>query len=411
MNNIPNRISALSPSKQALLAQLLQQQQQRTAGKIRPQDRSNEPLVVSFAQQRLVFFDTLYPDAAIYNMGGAARFRGHLELPALLRSLETIIERHEVLRVGFPQTDGAIVPRIAPSLTLPLEQVDLTELPVEEREAAAKALMRERCREPYDLANGPLLRFLTIRLAAEEVFGLLMIHHSISDGWSTKVLFREFVVCYEAYTRADSLPPKLPHLTIQYTDFAAWQHRLFDQGGMAQQRAFWQERLHGAPSLLAMVTDFPRPYQQQFRGGRVSVTVPPELVRGLAELAKREGATLFMVLLAAFKILLYLYSDQTDIVVGTPVAGRNRPELEPLIGCFLNILPLRTEIDAEQTFQDFLRAVKESTLSSFANRISPSKNCWKTSRWSAIWDTARSTRSRSASRKIRWRMCICATLI
>ncbi len=370
MNDMLGQIAGLSSAKKTLLGRLLQQRtQQRLDGRICPQDRTREPLTTSFIQQRLVFFDALYPGTAIYNMGGAARFRGHLDPTLLLQSLNAIIARHDVLRGRFPEVDGVVTPDIAPYFALPLQEIDLTALAEETREDQARALMIKQCCEPYDLARGPLLRFLLIRLRADEALGLLMMHHTISDGWSTKVLFQEFVTLYEAY--AHRIEPRLPPLAIQYSDYAAWQREQFNQAAMGKQREFWRERLRGAPALLDLPTDYPRPPRQDFRGGRIAMTVAPALTTRVRERARREGATLFMALLAAFKILLYRYSGQEDVVVGTPVAGRNHPELEPLIGCFLNMLAIRTRIDATQNFSMFLHAVKTSTLTSFAHQDVP----------------------------------------
>ena len=370
MNDMSGQIAGLSSAKKTLLGRLLKQRsEQRLDGTIRSRDRTLEPLATSFVQQRLVFFDALYPGAAIYNMGGAARFRGRLDPALLMRSLNAIIARHEVLRASFPEVDGVVAPKIAPHFALPRQEIDLTALPDETREHRARDLMVEKCREPYDLARGPLLRFLLIRLREDESLGLLMMHHAVSDGWSTKVLFREFVALYQAY--ASRSEPQLPPLSIQYSDYAAWQREQFDRGAMSGQRAFWRERLRGAPALLDLPADYPRPSRQDFRGGRVGIAISPALVSRVRELAKREGATLFMALMAAFKILLCRYSGQDDVVVGTPVAGRNRPELEPLIGCFLNMLAIRTRIDQAQNFSTFLQAVKTAALTGFANQDVP----------------------------------------
>lgn len=370
MNDMSGEVVGLSPAKKTLLGRLLKQRnEQRLDGAIRPRDRTHEPLAISFVQQRLVFFDALHPGAAIYNMGGAARFRGHVDSMLVVQSLNAIIARHEVLRTCFPEVDGAVTLEIAPHFALPLQEIDLTTLPDETREERARALMVEKCREPYDLARGPLLRFLMIRLREDEAFGLLMMHHTISDGWSTKVLFREFVTLYEAYTSRSE--PRLPPLSIQYSDYAAWQREQFDREAMVHQRDFWREQLRGAPALLDLPADYPRPPRQSFKGGRVEIAVSPALTARVRELARREGATLFMALLAAFKILLYRYSSQDDVVVGIPVAGRNRPELEPLIGCFLNMLAIRTRIDETQDFVTLLQAVKASALAGFANQNVP----------------------------------------
>lgn len=370
MNDMSSQIGGLSPAKRALLGRLLKQRnEQRLDGRIRPRDRTQEPPAVSFVQQRLVFFDTLHPGAVIYNMGGAARFRGPLDPMAVVRSLNAIIARHEVLRMRFPEVDGLIRPEITSDFSLPFQEIDLCALPDEIREDQARKLMVERCREPYDLAQGPLLRFLMIRLRQDETLGLLMMHHAISDGWSTRMLFGEFVTLYDAYVSHSE--PRLLPLTIQYPDYAAWQREQFSQAEIARQRAFWRERLFGVPALLDLPTDYPRPPKQDFRGSRVEIVVSPLLTAQIRALAKREGATLFMALLAAFKILLYRYSGQEDMVVGTPVAGRNRPELESLIGCFLNMLVIRTQINQTQNFPAFLQTVKTSTLNSFANQDVP----------------------------------------
>ncbi len=326
-------------------------------------------LVLSFAQQRLWFIDRLQPDSPLYNSSEKVRLSGRLNLSALEETLTEVVRRHEALRTTFAAVDGQPVPVIHPPHTLKIPLIDLTGLAEDERERTASCLASEEALQPFDLSRGPLLRAKLLRLEPEEYLLLHTMHHIVSDGWSMGVLMREVAAIYSAFV--DSAPSPLPELPIQYADFAAWQQQWLQGSVLDAQVAYWKRQLEGAPTLLELPTDRPRPPLQSHRGTHLQFEIPASLTESLRELGRREGATLFMTLLAAFQTLLMRYSGQEDIVVGTTIANRNRHETESLIGFFVNTLVLRTDVSGDPSFTELLGRVKEVALGAYAHQDLP----------------------------------------
>jgi len=323
---------------------------------------------LSFAQQRLWFLHQLDPETAVYNLPIAARFEGQLNIAALEMTLNEIVCRHESLRTNFRLVEGRPVQVIQPALSLSLTVVDLCELPAGERGREAQSLASAEAQRPFDLAVDPLLRATLLRLGAAEHVVLLTMHHIVSDAWSRGVLIREVATLYESFSNAR--PSPLPALPLQYSDYAIWQREWLQGEVLTSQLAYWQRQLAGVP-MLALPTDHPRPALQSFRGAVYFFNIPGELSEALKELSRSEGATLFMTLMAAFTALLYRYTRQTDVVVGTPIAGRNRVEIEGLIGFFINTLALRTDLSGDPSFRELLQREREVTLDAYAHQDIP----------------------------------------
>ena len=291
----------------------------------------------------------LDPGNSVYNFPAAVRLKGPLNEVALKQSLDEIVRRHEALRTTFAIVDGRPVQIIAPTLTLALPIVDLQELPETEQEAEVQRLATNEAQRTFDLSHGPLVRATVLRLGENEHVGLLTMHHIVSDGWSTGILIREMAILYEGF--CSGKPTCLPKLPIQYADFAHWQRQWLDGGVLESQLTYWKRQLAGAPPFLDLPTDHPRPVVQTFRGAHQSLRLAENLGRELKALSRQEGVTLFMTLLAAFKILLHYYTSQDNVIVGTPIANRNRLETEGLIGFFVNTLVLRTDFSGDPDFQ------------------------------------------------------------
>ncbi|HEX2079665.1 MAG TPA: amino acid adenylation domain-containing protein, partial [Longimicrobium sp.] len=326
-------------------------------------------LPLSFAQERLWFIDRLEPGSAVYNIPVAWRLGGALDEAALERALGEIVRRHEALRTVFAEADGSPVQVVAPfgGFALPVE--DLSALSEADREAALRRRAGEEARRAFDLSAGPLFRAALLRLGAEDHVLLLSMHHIVSDGWSMGVLFRELSALYAAYREGGESP--LPELGVQYADYAVWQREQLAGEVLDRQLAYWRERLAGAPGLLELPTDHPRPPVQTYRGATVPVELSVELLERLQALGRREGATLYMVLLGAFQVLLSKYSGSEDIVVGSPIAGRTRGEVEELIGFFVNTLVLRTDLGGDPSFREVLGRAREATLGAYEHQELP----------------------------------------
>jgi len=333
-----------------------------------PRDR---PLPLSFAQQRLWLLDRLVPGSALYNIPLAVRIDGRLDAGTLRRSLTEIVRRHEALRTVFVEhDDGTLVQVVRPAGRAPLSEIDLRALgPEAAALLGAGSLAAAAARRPFDLARGPLWRALLLRLGGSDHLLVLNFHHGVCDGWSLGVLMEELPALYRAF--AAGLASPLPELPVQYADFAAWQRQWLAGELLAAQLAFWQRRLAGAPPLLDLPSDRPRPAIQRPAGGVHPFLLPAELRQRLAALSRRSGVTLFMALLAAWKLLLARTSGQQDIVVGTPVAGRNHLLIERLIGVFVNTLAIRTDLSGDPSFTELLARLRESVLSAFAHQDLP----------------------------------------
>jgi amino acid adenylation domain-containing protein len=331
---------------------------------IEPASREGN-LPLSFAQQRLWFLDQLAPDNLFYNIPLAVRLTGPLDVAALEGTLKEVVRRHEVLRTTFAVVDGKPVQVIAPEPTVYLPKEDLTDMSEAEREAAVRRLALDEAQKPFDLTTGPLLRARLLRLAKGEHVLLLTMHHIVSDGWSMGVFVREVAQIYTAFVAGE--PSPLTELPIQYGDFAQWQREWLQGEVLETQLSYWRDQLGGSPPMLELPTDHPRPAVQTSRGATESLAMPRGLSQALKTLGREEGATLFMTLLAAFQTLLYRYTGQRDISVGTPIAGRGRPEVEDLIGFFVNTLVMRTDLSGTPSFRDLLRRVRKTALEAYAH--------------------------------------------
>jgi amino acid adenylation domain-containing protein/non-ribosomal peptide synthase protein (TIGR01720 family) len=344
-----------------------QDQGRLVAPPIVPVPRKGE-LPLSFAQQRLLFLDQLEPGSALYNLPVAVHLVGELNEAALRHTLNEIVRRHEMLRTRFAMLDDAPVQVIAEQLELTLPITDLTELPAAEREAKAQQLAQDEARTPFDLSTGPLIRASLIRLDATDHILLFTMHHIASDGWSMGVLINEVAALYTAYIQ--NQPSPLPELTIQYADFAHWQRQWLQQGALEKQLAYWKLQLN-TPGILELPTDWPRLAGKTSRGATQAFYLPESVSRSLRLLEQQDGVTLFMILLAAFKVMLYRYTGQEDVIVGSLIANRTRAEIENLIGFFLNTLVLRTNLAGNPSFRELLRRVKTITLDAYANQDIP----------------------------------------
>ena len=324
--------------------------------------------VVSFAQQRLWFMQQLLPGNPFYNMPIPWRLLGALDVGALQRCLDGLVARHETLRTSFRGEGEAAVQVIAPAEPVALEVVDFSGLPEAEREEQARRRVEEEGLRPFDLSTGPLIRAQLLRLAPGDHVLLLTLHHIISDGWSLPVLSRDLGELYRAACAGEG--PRLPQLAIQYADFSEWQRQWLTGSVLSEQLGYWRGRLEGV-SELQLPTDRARPALPSYRGARETLSLSPQLSAGLRALAQREGATLYMVLLAAFNVLLQRYTRQDDLVVGSPIANRTRAELEELIGFFVNSLVMRTDASGDPGFTELLARVRRVALDAYAHQDLP----------------------------------------
>ncbi|MDP9120741.1 MAG: amino acid adenylation domain-containing protein, partial [Acidobacteriota bacterium] len=327
-----------------------------------------EDLPLSFAQQRLWFIDQL-EGGSLYNVPIALRMSGELAVEVLSRVLGEVVRRHEVLRTVFSSAGGRARQVILPPADSAISVVDLTSVPRALREPLAAGWVAEEVRRPFDLARGPLLRARLWRLDETEHLMLLTMHHIVSDGWSLGVLVREVTALYTAFS--SGRPSPLSELPVQYADFAAWQRRWFSGGVLEREVLYWRQRLAGAPPLLELPADRPRPPVQSFRGAVRESVFSPALSRKLLALSRRQGATLFMTLLAGFQGLLARLCGQTDFTLGTPIAGRNRLETEGLIGFFVNTLVLRADLSHDPDFGEILSRVRRETLDAYQHQDLP----------------------------------------
>ena len=362
-DELSRRSGEISAEKLALLVLRAKKKRAETPGAGRiPRRTASGPAPLSFAQQRLWVLDRLEPGSTAYNMPSIARLRGALDVEAFERALGEIVRRHDALRTTFAESDGEPVQVVALFTGFRLPFTDLTGLAEERRQAEERRLVLAE-RRPYDLERGPLFRARLIRTAEEEHMLLLDVHHIVSDGWSYGVFFRELGVLYDAFVAGR--PSPLPELPIQLSDFAAWQREWLQGPVQQEQLAYWRERLAGVPPALELPLDRLRPAVQTHRGELARLDLPAGLAAGLRELARREGASPFMTLLAVFQLLLSRLSGQDDIVVGSPSAGRSRMEMEGLIGLFLNTLVLRTGLAGDPTFRELLGRVKDVVLGAY----------------------------------------------
>lgn len=369
---LPLRDLFEAPTLEQLAERIESQQHSVTPGlaaSILPAPRP-EHIPLSFSQQRLWLLDQITPHNPAYQIPGAVQLFGPLKVEALYKSLAEIVQRHEILRTTFPAVDGEPGQVINHAFQLEMPVVDLSHLSPPAQKAAARQVAEDAAAQPFDLATGPLLRVTLLHLNPENHILLIMMHHIVCDGWSLlRVFIREIAALYRAFVHGQ--PSPLPPLPIQYADFALWQQQWAQNEPMQRQLAYWQKQLAGIPSVLSLPTDHPRPAVQTFHGAVQSLPLSPSLSQSLQALSLAEGTTLFMTLLAAFQVLLCRYTAQEDIAVGTPIANRNRTELEDLMGFFVNTLVLRTDLSGNPSFKQLLARVKEVALDAYAHQDQP----------------------------------------
>jgi amino acid adenylation domain-containing protein len=370
MSDLSTRLNALSPEKLALLSKRLKESRGNATKKqsiTRRGGSGSYPL--SLAQQRLWFLHQLQPDNAYYNTAGAMRLKGDLHVAALQRTLSEIVRRHDVLRTSFPMLDGKPVQLVGPVEPQALPLMDLHDVPAAERESVAKRFVNDESQRPFDLASGPLLRTNLLRLSDDEHVLLVTMHHIISDGWSIGIFLREMAALYNAFSQGLSSP--LPELSIQYVDYASWQEESLNEEVLSEQLAFWKRQLKGSNSTLDFPFDRLRTETPSGRAGAESFNLSPDVMRALEALSRQEDVTPFMTLLAAFYVLLYRYTGQEDINIGSPLAGRSRVETEELIGFFINSLVFRGDLSGNPSFRELLRRVREMVLDAQGNQDIP----------------------------------------
>ncbi|MDZ8263788.1 amino acid adenylation domain-containing protein [Nostoc sp. ChiQUE01b] len=366
----PTLLQEITGRKTEIILFLQQAKQVKTSHQLPIQrvPRDGE-LPLSFAQQRLWFLHQLSPDSRSYNMLLILRLDGSLNIVALEQSMGELVCRHEVLRTTFPTVDGKPVQRIAPPTALTLPVYDLQALSAKEQTDRIRQMANSQASQPFDLAVGPLIQLTLLQLNTQEYVLLLKMHHIIYDGWSLNIFFGELSIAYAAFIQG--LPNPLAQLPIQYADFAFWQRQWLTGEVLERQLNYWQQQLAGAPGLLELPTDKPRPPMQTFRGGVKRFRLDRDLTQRLKQLSQKSDATLFMTLLAAFLVLLCRYSGQSDIVVGSPIANRNNKSVEQLMGFFANTLALRGDLSGNPSFADFLAQVRQTTLSAYAHQELP----------------------------------------
>ncbi|HSF42721.1 MAG TPA: amino acid adenylation domain-containing protein [Thermoanaerobaculia bacterium] len=369
MSGDSRRVTELSADQLRSLVGRIKKDRVREDAAIRPRPAGAGPLPLSFAQERLWFLDQLGTGRASYNIPEALRLTGRLDVEALRLSLEEIVRRHESLRTTFSQEGGSPFQVVSPAARLALPLTDLAALPALVREAELVRLAGEEARKLFDLEAGPLVRVSLLRLGESEHVLLLAMHHVVADGWSMGILVRELGALYTALSAGS--PSPLPELRVQYADFALWQRERFRRELLQAEAGWWRQRLAGLPESLDLPTDRPHSRAQSSRGGRVPLVLGSEPSEALAALAVQRGGTLFMALLAGLQGLLARYTGQTDLAVGSPIAGRNRPEVANLIGCFVNTLVLRVDAGGDPSFHELFGRVRQSTLGAYEHQDLP----------------------------------------
>ncbi|MBT3234195.1 MAG: AMP-binding protein, partial [Calditrichaeota bacterium] len=329
----------------------------------------NKNLPLSFAQQRLWFLDQLEGGSSAYNMPAAFQMKGPLHIKGLEQSLTEMVRRHEVLRTVFLQLNGSPIQTINPPETMIIPLIDLQHLSRKEQESKTRRLIAEEAKCPFDLARGPLLRASLLRLDDNSHILLVTMHHIVTDGWSIVIFIKELASLYSAFSKGETI--SLPELPIQYADYAYWQREVLQGETLETLLDYWKQQLAGAPPLLELPLDRPRPALQSFRGSFIPFELDSLHMDGMKKLSREAGATLFMPLLTAFATLLSRYSGQEDIVVGTPIANRNRAEVEGLIGFFANTLALRIRLSGNPTFRELLDQVRETTIGAYEHQDLP----------------------------------------
>ncbi len=370
MNDISQRIASLSPEKLEQLAQLLARRHESVPPRetISPR-KTVGPAPLSFAQKRMWILYQLDPTSAAFNISIAVRLSGRLNFNALERSLFEVVRRHESLRTTFDEVDGQPVQIINELRQWTLPKIDLSAIAEAERKAEVSAFVKAEALRPFDLRLGPVHRTTLIQRSAEEHLLVVVVHHIVSDGWSVGLLVSEIGHLYGAFSQGKE--PQLSPLPLQYADYAQWQKDWLASSGLRQQLKYWRTQLAGAPPVLELQTDWERPAVLNQRGASQLLKLDDELVRDIRELAKHSRVTLFTLMLAIFNVLLFRYTGQEDIVVGTNVANRNRGAFQNLIGFFVNNLVLRSDLSGNPTFRECLARVNATALDAYAHQDVP----------------------------------------
>jgi amino acid adenylation domain-containing protein/thioester reductase-like protein len=369
MSSLSERLANLSPEKRELLLKRLEKKQENIIpNTIECQKRNTNIFPLSFAQNRMWFLDRIEQESSAYNISTALRLKGRLNATILKKCLEEIVTRHEILRTTFAVVEEKPVQIINHCADFPFAIADLQALPEAAKQKEVLWLAKEETKKPFDLNKDKLLRITLIQLSSQENVVLFTMHHIISDGWSLGILIKEVATLYQAFLAGK--PSPLPKLPIQYADFAVWQREWLQGEVLSTQLDYWHKQLQNVP-LLNLPTDYPRPTVTTYKGATQSFQLSESLTTAIKALSRQEGVTLFMTLLAAFKVLLSRYSHQNDIVVGTPIANRNRAEIEGLIGFFVNTLVLRTNLDGDRSFTELLKRVREVTIGAYTHQDIP----------------------------------------
>ncbi|HVF55292.1 MAG TPA: amino acid adenylation domain-containing protein [Pyrinomonadaceae bacterium] len=372
MSELAERIAALSPQQRALFEAMLKKKGLHTpeARGIPRVERMPDGLYpTSIDQERLWFIDQLQPGNTAYNIFTASRITGPLDVGVMERVVNEIVQRHEVLRTTFRVVDGQPMQFIAPTLEMNLSPLDLQHLPEAEREREAQRLATEDFMTPFNLEKGPLIRVRLLRLSPTDHVMSLNMHHSVTDRWSAAVIEKDLGVLYQAFSEGQ--PSPLPELPIQFADYASWQRGRVQSEVYETQLAYWKKQLAGAPFVLDLPADNPRPAIQNFVGARHYFEYSKELLEALRDLSHREGATMYMTLMAAYKLLLYRYTNQEDMLVGCSIVNRDRPETQNMVGFLLNLLVFRTDLSGNPSFRELLRRERETALGAYANQDLP----------------------------------------
>ena len=369
---MPLRTMFESPTIEGLAKAISALQRAETTGEapptVTPVPRDRE-LPLSFAQQRLWFLDQLEPGDALYNVPRTFRLVGKLHVNALEQALTGLVERHEILRTTYQVSGDHPVQVIATTAAVELPVFDLRGIPEKAREDEAKRIAQADAVTPFNLATGPALRCMLLRLGDEDHMLCLNTHHIASDGWSTGVLLNDLSELYAA--ALEKRPPKLSPLEIQYADYAAWQREWLQGEVLNTQLAYWRKTLDGAPPLLSLPTDRERPDVQRFRGATYETILSKALTEGIRSISKQQGVTSFMAMLAGFKGLLHFLTGQHDIVIGTDMANRTSVQTEALIGFFVNLLVLRTDLSGNPSFEELLDREREIAIGAYAHQDLP----------------------------------------
>ena len=378
MEDITAKIAQLSPTKQALLEKLRQQkqldnQQTSVTTPVTPaaiiHRHHDHQIPLSFAQQRLWFLQQLEPDSSAYYTPIGLKIKGFLNIEALQQAFTTIVDRHESLRTRFIVVDEVPVQIITQEWHFEIPLINLSDLSNSEQSIALQSVLQQEFQRPFDPTTDLMLRTTLIRLTEDEHILLVVMHHIASDAWSRGLLNQELSTLYNCFTNKICHP--LPELPIQYADFAQWQRNWLKGDVLESQLSYWQQQLGGSPPILQLPTDHPRPAIQSYNGASLPIELSQDLTNELKVLSQQEGVTLFMTLIAAFQILLYRYSGQEDIIVGTPIANRNRQEIEQLIGFFANTLALRIDLANNPSFRNLLTRVRKICLDAYSHQDLP----------------------------------------